>query len=155
MKKIISGGQSGADIGALDAAIGKQFPVGGFCPQGRESQINLDPTVYPLIEVDGGYRQRTKANIQYSDATVIFYDSDVLGGSELTLYLCIKSKTPYKLIDTSLVSAATAAKVLHSFTLRHDVKVLNVAGPSQSRSPEMYAFVKNTIECLIDHYVVC
>ena len=35
IKKIISGGQTGADQGALDAAIKYDFPHGGWIPKGR------------------------------------------------------------------------------------------------------------------------
>ena len=34
-KKIISGGQTGADQGALDAAIKYNFPHDGWIPKGR------------------------------------------------------------------------------------------------------------------------
>ena len=35
IRKIISGGQTGADQGALDAAIEYGFPYGGWLPKGR------------------------------------------------------------------------------------------------------------------------
>ena len=35
--KIISGGQTGADQGALDFAIDYNFECGGYCPKGRKS----------------------------------------------------------------------------------------------------------------------
>lgn len=40
-EKIISGGQTGADQGALDAALELNYPCGGWCPKGRESEADL------------------------------------------------------------------------------------------------------------------
>ncbi|HCG6311400.1 TPA: hypothetical protein NJ173_004541 [Vibrio parahaemolyticus] len=145
MEKIISGGQSGADIAALDAAIKCGVPIGGYCPKNRESEVSIDFESYPLIEINGGYRQRTKENIKASEATVIFYNSEIVGGTELTLYFCIKSKTPYKLIDMSVISVANAANSINGFILKHKVKVLNVAGPSASRQPDIYSFVYSSM----------
>jgi Circularly permutated YpsA SLOG family len=35
LKKIISGGQTGADCAGLDYAISHEIPHGGWCPKGR------------------------------------------------------------------------------------------------------------------------
>nr|WP_086938523.1 putative molybdenum carrier protein [Thaumasiovibrio occultus] len=146
LTKIISGGQSGADIAALDAALASSIEIGGFCPKDRQSEVDLSR--YPLIEIEGGYRQRTKENIKAADGTVIFYHADVQGGTELTLFLCIKSKSPYKLIDTQMVSPSEAAKVIAQFIEQHNITTLNVAGPSASRVPSIYASVKATLIAL-------
>jgi hypothetical protein len=37
-EKIISGGQTGVEQGALDAALELSFPCGGWCPKGRKSE---------------------------------------------------------------------------------------------------------------------
>ena len=38
LKKIISGGQTGADRAALDFAIENDIPHGGWCPNGRKAE---------------------------------------------------------------------------------------------------------------------
>lgn len=47
---------------------------------------------YPLEEITGGYRQRTKRNVLNADGTVIFYHSAPEGGTEATLAFCIKRR---------------------------------------------------------------
>ena len=37
-EKIVSGGQTGVDRGALDAAIALGIPHGGWCPKGRKAE---------------------------------------------------------------------------------------------------------------------
>jgi len=38
LRKIISGGQTGVDRGALDAALEAGFACGGWCPEGRQAE---------------------------------------------------------------------------------------------------------------------
>ena len=40
--RIISGGQTGADRGGLDAAIACNIPHGGWCPKGRKAEDGID-----------------------------------------------------------------------------------------------------------------
>ncbi|MDH3584808.1 MAG: putative molybdenum carrier protein, partial [Phycisphaerae bacterium] len=70
--KIVSGGQTGADRAALDAALACGQPCGGWCPQDRAAEDGpIDPR-YPLKELPGGgYRQRTHRNVIDSDGTVV------------------------------------------------------------------------------------
>ena len=150
LSKIVSGGQTGADRAALDAALEAGFDAGGFCPRGRKAEDGEIDFRYPLIEIDGGYRQRTLKNVLESDATVLFYARDITGGTEKTLVFCIEYKKPYKLIDISLVQESLAASALldfieRDFIERKVVKILNVAGSRASESLKIYAYVKTVI----------
>ncbi len=60
MIKIISGGQTGVDRAALDAALESGVNVGGWCPQGREAEDGPIAEKYLLQELpDSGYKKRT------------------------------------------------------------------------------------------------
>lgn len=41
--KIVSGGQTGVDRGALDAALSVGVPCGGWCPEGRMADDGIIP----------------------------------------------------------------------------------------------------------------
>ena len=70
--KIISGGQTGADRGGLDAAMHCDWPHGGWCPKGRKAEDGVIPVEYHLTEMlTSAYLPRTQANVIDSDATVI------------------------------------------------------------------------------------
>lgn len=142
LNKIISGGQTGTDRAALDAGLDAAFPVGGFCPRERLAEDGPIDGRYPLVEIEGGYRQRTKANVEASHGTVIFYDSTLYGGTEQTLLFCIKARKPYKLIDISMVSGDAAVAAIKTFIDQFKVEVLNVAGPRASNSTAVYGYVK-------------
>lgn len=57
VEKIISGGQTGADRGGLDAAIALGIPHGGWCPKGRRAEDGKVPKRYRLRETSGANYQ--------------------------------------------------------------------------------------------------
>lgn len=149
LHKIVSGGQTGADRGALDAALEAGFPCGGLCPDGRKAEDGpIDPH-YPLQELPGaGYRKRTIRNIQDSDGTVVFSSGQHAGGSALTVEQCDRIGKPYILIDTNEVAPARAAEILANALDLYRIQVLNVAGSSESRTPGIQAYVRATMDLL-------
>jgi hypothetical protein len=48
--KIVSGGQTGVDRAALDWAIQRGIPHGGWCPRGRRAEDGRIPERYRLRE---------------------------------------------------------------------------------------------------------
>ena len=142
LKKIVSGGQTGADRAALDAAIESNFPHGGYCPKDRKAEDGRLDSIYLLEEIEGGYNQRTRMNAETTDGTIIFYKDLLEGGTEQTMLLCIKLKKPYKLIDIDLVDVALAAEKILSFASENQIETLNIAGPRSSKCPTMYPYVK-------------
>src|SRR5690606_15260407 len=106
---------------------------------------------YPLHELTGaGYRQRTIKNIETSDGTAIFYFHRPVGGTELTLAQCIRLHKPYQLVDASEISPVRASGILERFVHEHGIAVLNVAGPSETRSPGIHSYVQQTVLSLIE-----
>lgn len=97
---IVSGGQTGADRGGLDAAIQSAVPHKGWCPKGRKSEDGGIPAHYLLTETTSAdYRVRTEANVKDSDATVIFTRGDLEGGSLLTAQMARKRTKPWLHVD--------------------------------------------------------
>jgi hypothetical protein len=70
--RVVSGGQTGVDRAALDAALACGLPCGGWCPRGRRAEDGpIDPG-YPLRETPGDdYAERTEWNVRDSDATLV------------------------------------------------------------------------------------
>ncbi len=93
--KVVSGGQTGVDRAALDWACKQRIPHGGWCPQGRRASDGPLSLKYQLRETESaGYRQRTKRNVQESDATLIFNVGELDGGSLQTLRFAERSGKP-------------------------------------------------------------
>jgi hypothetical protein len=93
--KVVSGGQTGVDRGALDAALELKLQCGGWCPEGRLAEDGPIPEQYPMQEVEGGdYRDRTRKNVLDSDGTAIIYFGEIEGGTESTLDDCVQLAKP-------------------------------------------------------------
>ena len=150
MRKIISGGQTGVDRGALDAALQMSFPCGGWCPAGRLAEDGRIPERYPLRELEqASYRARTIRNVEESDGTAIVYFGELSGGTEQTLLHCIRRKKPYKLIDGSEILPERGAVLLAVFVEEKSIEILNVAGPRASAEPRAYAYALEMVRRLL------
>ncbi|WP_339806861.1 putative molybdenum carrier protein [uncultured Marinobacter sp.] len=147
---IVSGGQTGADRAALDSAMSHGFAVAGYCPKDRLAEDGVIPSRYPLEEVPGSYRARTRKNIQASDGTVVFYLDEIEGGTALTVSLALKERVPLKLIDLGAVDVAIAAQKLCEFCEYHQIATLNVAGPRASKCPRVYSYVFDVMGRLVN-----
>jgi len=94
-QKIISGGQTGVDRGALDASLKNNFSCGGWCPKGRLAEDGIIHKKYPLNEmIDTTYSSRTKQNVIDSDGTLIIFPGTLSGGTLLTRQIANELSKP-------------------------------------------------------------
>ena len=167
--QIVSGGQTGADQGGLEAAIALGIPVGGWAPKGWLTENGPDPTLewkYGMKEhAKPGYPARTLANVQESDCTIIFGNLRS-AGSMLTRELCVENKKPYshipglyillqefrahmqgKVEEAKLVDQFNHLRTTQMGFFRGFIKgrftVLNIAGNRESVQPGIQQAVKS------------
>ena len=133
--KIISGGQTGVDQGALDFALDYHFECGGYCSKGRISELGTIPFKYPLTELeDEDYIHRTRLNVLESDGTIIVKDEYELHEGTLdTIKFCKQFQRPYLIYDV-IYDPINYEEFQHWLEENH-IKVLNVAGNRNSESP--------------------
>jgi hypothetical protein len=149
-RKIISGGQTGADRAALDAARARGWPIGGWCPRDRDAEDGPIDTSYPLRETESlEHAVRTEQNVIDSDGTAIIAFGPLHGGSALTERLAHQHGKPVQVIDAESNSIDEACEQLRQFTQAHPIEVLNVAGPRGSNQPAIYRYVHAVIDQLL------
>ncbi len=136
IKKIVSGGQSGVDRAALDAALENGFPLGGWCPKGRPAEDGPIDEKYPLKQTPSeAYSQRTQWNVRDSDGTLILARGDISGGTAFTAQAAKKLHKPHMIMD--LRQGQDLSKVKR-WIADNKIAVLNIAGPRASKEPKVY-----------------
>jgi len=138
-QRIVSGGQTGVDRAALDFAIDYGYPHGGWTPRGREAEDGPIPLKYQLTEIpDGGYRQRTKRNVEDSDGTLIINIGALGGGSLATQTFVRKLGRPCFVVQLDAEELQQVAIQIVEWLQSQRIAVLNIAGPRESKRPGIY-----------------
>ena len=148
-KKIISGGQTGADRAALDWAIANKIPYGGWCPFGRRAENGVIPSHYDLQETDSkGYMKRTKWNVRDSDATLIISLSQELASGSLFTQEYANKIGKHCL---HVYPDCQWQKQIKTFLETSRIQILNIAGPRISSTPDIEAFVSKVLNYVRAH----
>jgi len=147
IKKIISGGQTGADRAALDFAIDNDIPHGGWIPKGRITEGGQLPDKYRLQEMETtSYDKRTEQNVIDSDGTVIVSHGELTGGSALTQTFAIKHHKPRLHLDMDNSTITEAADSLNNWIEKNKISTLNIAGSRASKDNKINQVTRDILE---------
>lgn len=147
LRRIVSGGQTGVDRAALDAALAAGFPCGGWCPKGRKAEDGPIPARYPLRETASATTlERTRQNAEESDATLILTLGSMDRGTRATARHLDAFGKPYLTIDLGREPAP--ARVL-CWLAEEGISTLNLAGPRESRAPGIHAAARAYLDRLL------
>lgn len=151
ISKIISGGQCGADRGALEAGRALQIQTGGWAPATFKTENGSDyllSTQFHLQALSSSdYRVRTRKNVDDSDGTLAFRLKPSRGTDKTIGYAQSKkwtngklesvslSETQYKpvCVIQSLEDEESIIKTIRSFIQDNEIDVLNVSGHRESQ----------------------
>ena len=138
-KKIISGGQTGADQGGLLAARDLGIKTGGWAPKGWITEVGPYPFLryFGLVQHSSpNYPPRTRMNCQDSDLTVIFGDMKS-PGCKLTLSICREDDIPVLINPDS--------QELRDMCEQLGVETLNVSGNRASKDATIEERVRKIV----------
>lgn len=136
VRKIISGGQTGVDRGALIAAIELGIEHGGYCPRGRLAEDGPIDDRFQLTETESStYHVRTEKNVLESCGTLIIHRGPVVGGTALTEKFAQRHQKPCLKIDLSAPQPPVRVEIIRAWLRKHRIEVLNIAGPHESSQP--------------------
>lgn len=153
--KILSGGQSGVDRAALDAAIALGLDYGGWCPKGGWAEDFPDPpgvlSRYPLLGETPGAEpaERTRWNVRDSDASLILVDrggTAVSGGTQLATAVAEELGRPWLALD---VAAPDSEARLLAWLGTVKPTVLSIGGPRESEAPGIYEKARALLEAAL------
>lgn len=146
LRKVISGGQTGVDRGALEAAMALGVEVGGWCPKGRRAEDGRIPDRYSLVECDSpNYPVRTRLNVEQANGTLILVGpprgtaKGLSPGSRLTLEIAQRSGKPHMCMAIDSFTVERLGVLVAEFVIEDGIGVLNVAGTRESKAPGIQA----------------
>jgi hypothetical protein len=145
-REIWSGGQTGVDRAAWDAARRLGLRTAGWVPRGRLAEDGPIPDVYPgLRETQSAeYAERTTGNVRDTDATLILYRGALSGGTAFTHAEALRLGRPVLAVDLSERMTEQVPRVRNWLTQVQGTR-LNVAGPRASADPELHAIARGLL----------
>lgn len=149
--KLIAGGQSGADAGALRAARIAGIPTGGYAPRGWLTEYGPMPwllrdcfglTEHPTAD----YAARTHANCEIADAGIWFGDPTSPGG-KLTRRVWREERVPWFEVPGTIYPAIKprtrdVVDWIEQQPVSGGVLVLMAGGNRESKNPGIGARVE-------------
>ncbi|MBI2824072.1 MAG: putative molybdenum carrier protein [Planctomycetia bacterium] len=151
IRRIISGGQTGADRAALDVAIELAIDHGGWVPAGRWAEDGPIARRYRVRETDSpSPAVRTECNVRDADATLLFSHGTLSAGSALTLAIARQQGKPVLHVDLAELDDAKAAAHVSAWLATEGPKVLNVAGPRATSDPLIYDAVSRVLRRVLE-----
>lgn len=146
MAGIVSGGQTGVDRAALDAALAADMDVGGWCPRGRWAEDGRIDDRYRMRETTlARVCQRTLWNIRDSDGTLVLTRQRPRGGTALTVRAAAVAR-PRLIVNPTDIRAV---RRVHAWLAANRIKWLNVGGPRASEDPGIYPLAFRFVADLI------
>jgi len=139
-QKIIIGGQTGVDRGALDACLEQFFACEGWYTKARMAEDGAINKKYPLRETkENEYSARTIKNVEEADGTLIVAPENIAGGTLLTYQIAKKKDKQVFLIHPDTVDNSKKISSIVDWLVTHSIQTLNVAGPRKSQWPGAFS----------------
>lgn len=160
LSKVISGGQTGADQGGLEAAKILGLETGGYIPYGfltsegprPDLKDSFNLTELPPMNLSKAYIQRSKMNVDQSQGTLVFRFK-ASSGTDKTIGYCYTRQwiQPHGYYE----NVYRPVYIVDSFNVRHipyirnwlshyKISILNIAGHRASPDlPDFQAQVRN------------
>jgi putative molybdenum carrier protein len=156
MLKIISGGQTGVDRAALDAAIERGIAYGGWCPKGGWAEDMPKPpgllASYPYLQETplADPNQRTEWNVRDSDRLMVLLDNRGLNsaGTELAIRTAHKFQKPALAMDLD-ANGDIGRAAAWFYEGRYMQLTICIAGPRESEAPGIYTKAKAFLQAML------
>lgn len=144
---VISGGQTGADMGGLLGAVDAGFSTGGWAPRGYMTESGPVPELAALglHEAGAGWVDRTNRNAAMADVTLWFGNAASPGGGA-TKRACRLAGKPF--VD---VNGWVPLKIAE-FLRVTNTQIVNIAGNRESSRPGLQDQVRGIVAAALNEY---
>ncbi len=140
---IVTGGQTGIDLAATDAAIAAKIDWSGIVPRGRVNEAGRIPDRYAAFQEGPSHDPivRTRANVDRSDAVLVLTDGSASPGTDAAVQYARDTAKPVCVITID----RDAVSRIVEFVAMEGPEILNVAGPRFSELGDGDPIVADTV----------
>ena len=141
IKKIISGGQPGVEIAALDAAIRLDIPHEGWCYKDRKTESGILAEQYNVKEIDTpSYFQRLEKNVKDSEGAVVLNYGQLVIGSRAIKDIAERYHKPCLNVDLSKHPMNHAVALIRKWMAKNNIATIYFTGTKTGGglSPNVY-----------------
>ena len=144
---IISGGQTGVDRAALDAALRYGVQCGGYCPKEFWAEDGKISNHYPLTALDDNDpAARTRANVEMVDGVCVLCPAEPTGGTALAISFAESMGKAILILADGEEACCQETGRLDAWFRGLSGGVINVAGPRLSEWPEAYIITRRIFD---------
>lgn len=145
--KIISSGQTGVELAALDAAIKLGIAHSGWMPRGRRNEDGRLPALYELKETSTlGFQEAVEKSILSSDGVLVISKGVLKAQTAEAVRMALKHERQFLHIDLMQHALYEAASLSCSWLFQKQINRVYITGPSASEEPQIYAHAKKLLE---------
>jgi hypothetical protein len=149
IEKIISGGQTGAGRGALDAAMKLGIAHGGWVLRDGTTEDGSLPDVYDLSrKPDRNLSKRILKNVREADGTLILSYENLWEQFDFIKKISQHDGKPLLHVDLHATAAFSAASRINDWIVDNAVRVLYVTGPRGEQDPGIYRATLDIIQAV-------
>lgn len=147
IRKLISSGQTGVELAALDVAIKLGIAHGGWASRGKRNAQGPLNDVYSLNEVAAvGFKTAMEQNVISADGTLIVTRGKKSPRTQYAVEMSLRHQRQLLHVDLSQNSSFEAASLISSWSLLQRIKIAFVTGPQADTDPNIYAQSLKIIE---------
>jgi hypothetical protein len=147
IRKVISSGQTGVELAALDVAIKLGIEHGGWVARGKRNAQGPLSAVYNLNEVAAlGFKTAMEQNVMAADGTLLVTRGIKSPRTQYAVEMSLKHQRQLLHVDLSQNSSFEAASLISSWSTLQQIKIVFVTGPKADTDPNIYAQLLKIME---------
>jgi hypothetical protein len=147
IRKIISGGQTGVELAALDIAIKLGITHGGWTSRGKRNAEGLLPALYDLAETSSlGFQSAMENNVNASDGTLVISRDMKTARTRTAVQAALKQQRQFLHVDLAQYSLFEAASLTASWLSQQQIKVVFITGLTASEDARIYQQTRQVLE---------
>ncbi|MCJ8501097.1 putative molybdenum carrier protein [Desulfatitalea alkaliphila] len=150
IRKVLTSGQTGVELAALDTAIKLSIPHGGWTPLGKRNAMGSLPSVYQLQETATiGFQEALDKNTAEADGTLVVSRNQATPWTRKVVQAALKHQRQFLHVDLGQYPLFEAASLIASWLSQQHIKTVFVTGLQDSEDINIYTQTRKVLETAV------